>query len=296
MKGREMAEEKSQRLGRGLSALLGDETNDYADLDRVRSARDVPIEFLKPNPDQPRRHFDEGDLKDLAASIEEKGILQPILVRRAGEESNSYQIVAGERRWRAAQRAGLHNVPVIIKDLSDAETLEVALIENVQRADLNPVDEAQGYQDLIGEFSYTQDELAKIIGKSRSHIANAIRLLALPEGVLAFLVDGRLSAGHARALIGNAAAEDLARDIISRGLNVRETEDLVRGGASPKKKKTTPKSKDADTLALEENLSNALGLKVSVDHKGEKGGQIHIQYLTLEQLDDVCQKLSGFNG
>ena len=292
-----MAEDGRQRLGRGLSALLSDDSNDYAELDRVRSSKEIPIEFLKPNPDQPRRHFDEGDLKDLAASIAEKGILQPILVRKAGEETNDFQIVAGERRWRAAQKAGLHNVPVIIKDLSDAETLEVALIENVQRADLNPVDEGQGYQDLIREFSYTQDELAKIIGKSRSHIANAVRLLSLPDSVQEFLVDGRLSAGHARTLIGNDNAEELARDMISRGLNVREAETLVRGGAAPKKKKTSTTSvKDADTLALEDNLSNALGLKVTVDHKGENGGQIHIQYLTLEQLDDVCQKLTGFNG
>lgn len=190
-----------QRLGRGLSALLGDDAEDYASLEKVRSTRELPVEFLKPNPEQPRQHFDETNLKELAASITEKGILQPILVRRAGEETNEYQIVAGERRWRAAQIAGLHNVPVIIKDLSDAETLEVALIENVQRSDLNPVDEAKGYQALIKEFQYTQDELAKIIGKSRSHIANALRLLTLPEGIFAMLIDGRLTAGHARALV-----------------------------------------------------------------------------------------------
>lgn len=293
-----MAEDGRQRLGRGLSALLGDDNSDYADLDRVRSTRDVPIEFLKPNPDQPRRHFDETDLKELAASISEKGILQPILVRRAGDGKNSYQIVAGERRWRAAQRAGLHEVPVIVKDLTDAETLEVALIENVQRADLNPIDEAKGYQDLLKEFSYTQEELAKIIGKSRSHIANIMRLLSLPDSVQGFLVDGRLSAGHARTLIGQENAEELARDIISRGLNVRETESLVRGGEGAKAKKPRGGGvhKDADTVALEHNLSNALGLKVSVDHKGEKGGSVTITYSTLEQLDDVCQKLSGFNG
>jgi ParB family chromosome partitioning protein len=290
-------EGRQQRLGRGLSALLGDENSDYEALDRVRTSKEVPVEFLKPNPDQPRRHFDEDELRDLAASISEKGILQPIIVRAAGEHSNEYQIVAGERRWRAAQRAGLHNVPVIIKDLSDAETLEIALIENVQRSDLNPVDEGHGYQSLIKEFQYTQDELAKIIGKSRSHIANAIRLLSLPDLVLTMLVDGRLTAGHARTLVGADGAEEMARDIISRGLNVRETEDLVRGGAAPRRtKKSAPAEKDADTQALEANLANALGLKVSVDHKGEKGGQIRIQYLTLEQLDDVCQRLSGFNG
>jgi ParB family transcriptional regulator, chromosome partitioning protein len=293
-----MAEDgRQQRLGRGLSALLGDDSSDYASLDRVRTSKEIPIEFLKPNPDQPRRTFDEDALKELAISISEKGILQPILVRQAGDETNDYQIVAGERRWRAAQRAGLHNVPVIVKDLTDAETLEIALIENVQRSDLNPVDEAQGYQALLKEFSYTQDELSKIIGKSRSHIANAIRLLSLPAAVADMLVDGRLTAGHARTLIGADDAEDLAREIISRGLNVRETENLVRGGAAPKRtKRSLPHEKDPDTLALEDNLSSSLGLKVSVDHKGEKGGLIRIQYLTLEQLDDLCQRLTGFNG
>ena len=286
-----------QRLGRGLSALLGDDADDYASLERVRSARELPIEFLKPNPDQPRRTFEEDNLKELAASIAEKGILQPILVRRAGDETNEYQIVAGERRWRAAQIAGLHNVPVIIKDLTDAETLEVALIENVQRSDLNPIDEAQGYQALIKEFQYTQDELAKIIGKSRSHIANALRLLSLPEEIFAMLIDGRLSAGHARTLVGADNAIDLASEILSRGLNVREAENLVRGGAAPRaKKKSSPVEKDADTAALEENISNALGLKVSINFKGEAGGSVRVDYTTLEQLDDICQKLTGFNG
>ena len=286
-----------QRLGRGLSALLGDDADDYASLERVRPARELPVEFLKPNPDQPRQHFDETALKELAASIAEKGILQPILVRRAGDDSNEYQIVAGERRWRAAQLAGLHNVPVIVKDLTDAETLEVALIENVQRSDLNPVDEAQGYQALIKEFQYTQEELAKIIGKSRSHIANALRLLTLPESIFAMLIDGRLTAGHARTLIGADNALELASDILSRGLNVREAEKLVRGGAAPRAKKNTPPTeKDPDTLALEENITNALGLKVTIDFKGEAGGSVRVDYKTLEQLDEICQKLTGFNG
>jgi ParB family chromosome partitioning protein len=289
--------EGQQRLGRGLSALLGDESDDYATLERVRASKDIPIEFLKPNPDQPRRHFDEERLKELAASIASKGILQPVLVRRAGEDTNDYQIVAGERRWRAAQIAGLHSVPVIIKDLTDAETLEVALIENVQRSDLNPVDEAQGYQALIKEFTYTQDELAKIIGKSRSHIANALRLLALPESVCEMLIDGRLTAGHARALVGHDNAHELASEIISRGLNVRETETLARGGAAAKpKRKPTPVEKDADTAALESNISAALGLKVTIDFRGDAGGSLTIDYTTLEQLDDICQKLTGFNG
>lgn len=286
-----------QRLGRGLSALLGDEGDDYASLERVRSSKDMPIEFLKPNPDQPRRSFDEDGLRELAASIKEKGILQPILVRRAGEDTNDYQIVAGERRWRAAQMAGIHNVPVIIKDLTDAETLEVALIENVQRTDLNPIDEAHGYQALIREFQYTQDELAKIIGKSRSHIANALRLLSLPESVCEMLVDGRLTAGHARTLVGAANALELASEILSRGLNVREAENLVRGDAPPRpKKKSQPAEKDADTVALETNISNALGLKVRIDFKGEAGGSVRIDYTSLEQLDDLCQRLTGFNG
>jgi ParB family chromosome partitioning protein len=279
-------------LGRGLSALLGDETEDFASLDRARSTRELPVEYLHANPNQPRQQFDEKDLTDLTNSIREKGILQPILVRRIGENDNTYQIVAGERRWRAAQRASLHNVPVIIKDLTDAETLEIALIENVQRADLNAIDEAAGYRALMDEFSHTQDELAKLIGKSRSHIANSLRLLSLPTSVRELIAGGRLSAGHGRTLVNAEDPATLAEIIIAKDMNVREAEALARKGAPPRKKTVrAPATKDPDTLALEQNLSNSLGLKVTIDHHGETG-DLKIHFKTLEQLDALCQKLS----
>ncbi|TNE39491.1 MAG: ParB/RepB/Spo0J family partition protein [Alphaproteobacteria bacterium] len=291
-----MADEaRPKGLGRGLSALLGDETEDYASLERVRSTRELPIEYLEPNPNQPRRQFDEGDLNDLSNSIKEKGILQPILVRRLSGPGERYQIVAGERRWRAAQKAAVHNVPVIIKDLTDAETLEIALIENVQRADLNPIDEAAGYRALMDEFDHTQEDLAKLIGKSRSHIANSLRLLTLPGEVRELIVAGRLSAGHGRTLVGAANAALLAKEIIARDLNVREAEQLARGGGAPKSKSVRSSragaDKDADTLALERNLTSSLGLKVEIDAVGEKG-TLKVHFTTLEQLDALCQKLS----
>jgi len=284
---------RGNRLGRGLSALLGDDSEDYAALDRVRSSKELPIEFLKPNPNQPRRTFNEDELEELAASIREKGILQPILVRRVEGDRGEYQIVAGERRWRAAQKARLHNVPVVIKDLSDGEVLEIALIENVQRADLNAIDEATGYRALMDEFGHTQEELARIIGKSRSHIANVLRLLTLPQDVQQYVTDGKMSAGHARALINADDPSALARKVVAKGLSVRETEQLVKSDR-PKAPRAAPVNpeKDPDTLALEQNLTNSIGLKVEINHKGEKGGDVRISYSTLEQLDDICQRLS----
>ncbi len=285
---------KGKGLGRGLSALLGDDAEDYAALDKVRSTKELPIEFLKANPDQPRRVFVEAEIDELAASIREKGILQPILVRPLDEGTNDYQIVAGERRWRAAQKAQLHNVPVIVKDLTDREVLEIALIENIQRADLNPIDEAAGYRALLQEFDHTQEELSKVIGKSRSHIANVMRLLSLPDDVQKYVIDGHLSAGHARALVNVDDPSGLAREIVAKELNVRETEELVRAG-KPRRRPSGRKpvaEKDPDTIALEQNLTNTLGLSVEITFDEEKGGDIRISYKTLEQLDDVCQKLS----
>lgn len=288
-----MADESPRKgLGRGLSALLGDDGTDYAALDKVRAARDVPIEYLSPNPFQPRHHFDDEAHKSLVASIREHGILQPILVRRVltdGEDAGSYEIIAGERRWRAAQVAQLTRVPVLIRDFDDSEALEIALVENVQRVDLSPIEEASGYQRLIDEFSHTQEALGQLIGRSRSHIANTLRLLNLPEEVRNMLDDGRLTAGHARALLGTDDPVSLARRIIHGGLNVRQAERMKRTG-SPKTP-AGPPQKDADTLELEKNLSAALGLGVDIVHDAQKGGTVRIKYRTLEQLDEVCRRL-----
>lgn len=286
------------RLGRGLAALIGDEAavslgDEAAPL--PRGVREVPIEFLRANPFQPRQIFRPGDLDDLTESIREKGILQPIVVRPApGGDGNAFEIVAGERRWRAAQAAQLHNVPILIKELSDSESLEIAIIENVQRADLNSIEEAAGYKRLVDQFAYTQDQLSKMIGKSRSHVANTLRLLTLPEEVQSLISDGALSAGHGRALIGHPDAAVLAREIAKKGLSVREAEALTRKPAA--KKSGSPgaraKIKDADTRELEHNITNALGLAVSIDHKGEKGGTVTVTYKTFEQLDEICRRLS----
>jgi ParB family chromosome partitioning protein len=285
-----MADEPARRrLGRGLASLIGDmgaETN--KNTERSRSQRRVAIEFLHPNPRNPRRQFAATELDELAASIKERGIIQPIAVRPAPGASGSFEIIAGERRWRAAQRAGIHDVSVVVLDVSDAEALELAIIENIQREDLNPLEEAAGYQALGAEFKHGQDEIAGIVGKSRSHVANMLRLLKLPEAVQAFIRSGELSAGHARALIGNANAEALAREIIARGLNVRQVEELVRDHV-PRKPRTTA-VKDADTAALEKRLGDALGLKVAIDHHGERGA-VHIAYRNLDQLDDIVRRL-----
>jgi ParB family chromosome partitioning protein len=285
-----MADEPARsRLGRGLASLIGDmgaETNKNAE--RSRSQRRISIEFLHPNPRNPRRQFAVPELDELAASIKERGIIQPIAVRPAPGASGTFEIIAGERRWRAAQRAGIHDVPVVVLDVSDAEALELAIIENVQRKDLNPLEEAAGYQALGDAFKYSQDETAKIVGKSRSHVANMLRLLKLPEAVQACIRSGELSAGHARALIGNANAEALTREIVARGLNVRQVEELVRDHV-PRKPRAAP-AKDADTAALEKRLGDALGLKVTIHHQGERGA-VHIAYRDLDQLQDIIRRL-----
>ena len=297
-----MAEETPSRLGRGLAALIGEDTAfalGERDAAQPRGVREVPIEFLRANPFQPRHSFRAEDLEDLANSIREKGILQPIVVRPVEGQDNNFEIVAGERRWRAAQAAQLHHVPVIVKDLSDAESLEIAIIENVQRADLNAVEEAAGYERLMQQFDYTQDKLSKLIGKSRSHVANTLRLLSLPVSVRGLIEEGKLSAGQARPLIGHDDAEMFAREIVAKGLSAREAETLTRkpvaaGGAPSFKPKSLPKAhKDADTLALEKNISDQLGLTVEISFSGEKGGEVKIAYKTLEQLDEICRRLAG---
>jgi ParB family transcriptional regulator, chromosome partitioning protein len=284
-----MAEEPRSRLGRGLASLIGDmgaETG--ATAERTRSQRRIPIEFLRSNPRNPRRDFPAAQLDELAASIKERGIIQPIAVRSVRAATETYEIIAGERRWQAAQRVGLQEVPVVVLDVSDAEALELAIIENVQREDLNPIEEAAGYQALIDEFKYHQEDIAKTVGKSRSHIANMLRLLKLPEAVKAGIRSGQFSAGHARALIGHAEPERLAQQIIERGLNVRQVEAMVRAHVKGSTRPTPQKA--ADTVALEKQVSDALGLAVSVDHRG-KGGTVHIKYRSLDQLRDVMRRL-----
>ncbi len=286
-----MSEDGSSRLGRGLSALLGDEGEDYADLDKVRDSKSVPIEFLEPSEFQPRRRFNQDDMAALVSSVKEKGILQPILVRRHPTAANRFEIVAGERRWRAAQQAQLFEVPVIIKDLSDQDTLEIALIENIQRESLTPLEEAEGYRRLMDEFSHTQDALARTVGKSRSHVANTLRLLALPEAVKLMVDQGDLTAGHARALVSAEDPETLAQQIVRRGLNVRQAERLAQKAKSGDRPAQMAPQKDADTVALEEELSTLLGLRVNIRFSGG-GGTLTIAYKTLEQLDDVLHRLN----
>ena len=287
-----MAEEARRALGRGLAALIGDVADDDEVVERVRSGRRVPIEHLSANPNNPRKAFDGEELESLVTSIKEKGIVQPILVRSMDRDGQRYEIIAGERRWRAAQRAGLHDVPVAIHEASDKEALELAIVENVQRADLNPIEEATGYQQLIDAFGYSQNDIAGSIGKSRPHIANTLRLLKLPESVRGYLRDGRLSAGHARALIGASDPEAMARQIVEAGMTVRDAEVLgVQGRVKPKRK--TSGSKDPDTVALEKALSDATGFKVVVSHRKGSAGEIKIRYLSLEQLDDVCRRLKS---
>ncbi|SEW43126.1 chromosome partitioning protein, ParB family [Cognatiyoonia koreensis] len=292
-----MATSKSRGLGRGLSALMADVNADVPQDNATPRRPDakMPIERVVPNPDQPRRSFDQDALSDLAASIREKGIIQPIIVREDPRNADLYQIVAGERRWRAAQIANLHEVPVLIRSFDDTEVLEVAIIENIQRADLNPVDEAAGYRHLMERFGHTQDQLSKVLGKSRSHVANQMRLLSLPQDVLDFLARGDLSAGHARALIGHDDASQLARQVIQKNLSVRDTEKLVKQGLKPKTSKPAEKqSKDADTLQIEGELAAQIGMSVTIDHKpNSEGGTLSIRYKSLEQLDDLLRLLSG---
>lgn len=288
---------KNRGLGRGLSALMSDVGQDSA-VDDAPKRPDllVPVEQIHPNPDQPRRTFAEEALQELATSIAEKGIIQPIIVRAAPKDPNAYEIVAGERRWRAAQLAKLHEIPVLIRSYDDTEVLEIAIIENIQRADLNPVDEAAGYRQLMDRFGHTQEKLATALGKSRSHIANVMRLLSLPDEIQGYLVSGALSAGHARALIGHDRALQLAREVIQRKLSVRETEKLAKQGPAIKKRSMpgAPVPKDADTVQIENELTASLGMKVTIDHKpGDEGGKLAVSYKSLEQLDDLLRALSG---
>ncbi len=287
---------KSRGLGRGLSALMSDVTGDTASDTPRRPDLRVPVESLRPNPNQPRRSFGETELSELSDSIREKGVIQPLIVRPDPTTAGSYEIVAGERRWRAAQRAQLHEVPVIVRSYSDAEVLEVAIIENIQRADLNAIDEATAYRQLMERFGHTQDQLATALGKSRSHVANLMRLLALPDEVQRYVTEGHLTAGHARALIGHPRCAELARRAITDKLSVREVERLARQPAPTTRQPRAPGApeKDADTIQIERELSAALGMGVTIDHTaGEESGKLTIRYKTLAQLDDLLRVLGG---
>ena len=285
-----------KRLGRGLAQLIGDmdsPASENAVAPAVTADRRVPIELVVRNPRNPRREFVEEQLEDLVQSIKQHGVVQPIVVRPEPGNASRYEIIAGERRWRASQRAGLTEVPVIIRAVDDREALEIAIVENVQRSDLNPVEEAMGYQQLIDEHNYTQADLGTVIGKSRSHVANSLRLLKLPVTVLDLLKAGTLSAGHARTLITAENPDRIAEKIIKDGLSVRQAEALTQEMLNPKpvKDKSGPKpEKDTDTKALEKLLSDSLGLAVEIDHKGS-GGVVLVRYKTLEQLDAICQRL-----
>ncbi|RUX06007.1 MULTISPECIES: ParB/RepB/Spo0J family partition protein [unclassified Mesorhizobium] len=284
-----------KRLGRGLAALIGEIDRPAAPEKPGMSADGkVPIEFISANPKNPRRHFGDAELTDLAQSIREHGVVQPVVARPSPTQAGRYEIIAGERRWRAAQRAGLTEIPVIIRDVNDRTALELAIIENVQRADLNPVEEAQGYQQLIDDHGYTQADLGQVIGKSRSHVANTLRLLKLPDVIRDMLVDGALSAGHARTLVTAEDPAGLAKRIVEEGLSVRQAEALAQmpaGTPSNAAKPAAPAAeKDADTLALEKLLTDTTGMIVTVDHKG-KGGVLRVAYRSLEQLDELCRRL-----
>jgi ParB family chromosome partitioning protein len=289
-----MADEARSRLGRGLAALIGDVGDEDAALDRSRSQKRVPIEFLRPNARNPRRTFADAELDELAASIRARGIIQPILVRTVRGSADAYEIIAGERRWRAAQRAEQHEVPIVLLEADDREALELAIVENVQRSDLNAIEEAGGYQALIEEFGHKADDIAAIVGKSRSHVANTLRLLKLSDSIKAYVLSGQLSAGHARALIGQPNAEAFAADIVKRGLNVRQVEDLARKDGKRQARhvrKTGQMGKDPNTEALENRLTNAIGLLVTIEHRASGGGVVEVRYRTLEQLDDIARRL-----
>lgn len=285
-------------LGRGLSALMADVH--LAGPDQIAAPRKaeqhLPVDKLEPNPQQPRLDFKQDELESLADSIRQKGVIQPLIVRRKPGR-DAYEIVAGERRWRAAQLAQLHEVPVVIRDLSDTEVLEVAIIENIQRADLNAIEEALGFRQLMTRFGHTQEKLAEALSRSRSHVANLMRLLSLPTDVQDLVRDGSLSAGHARALIGSPKASELAAQIVAKGLSVRETEKLMKAQSAekaPSKLSAKPAEKDADTRVLEADLSANLRMQVKIDHApGAEGGQISIRYDSLEDLDMLCQMLSA---
>jgi ParB family transcriptional regulator, chromosome partitioning protein len=284
--------EKSARLGRGLAALIGDMAPIEAPLAvEDEGIKRVAVDAIIPNRANPRRDFDAGLLDELAESIREKGVMQPLLVRPSTGPGGDFELIAGERRWRAAQRAGLHEVPVIVREVDDREALELTIVENVQRTDLNPLEEALGYGQLIEQFSYTQNDLGKVIGKSRSHIANTLRLLKLPEDVRTMLASGELTAGHARTLITADDPSGLAKRIVSEGLSVRQAESMMqRLSEKPVSSHKPAPQKDADTLKLEKSLADSLGLGVSISHN-ERGGKLEIRYSTLEQLDDLCRRL-----
>lgn len=293
-----MSEDPSRkRLGRGLAALIGEmDQAPVAEAPRRPIDRQMPIEFISRNPRNPRRSFTEPELDDLSQSIREHGVVQPVIVRLAPGASDRYELIAGERRWRAAQRAGMATIPVIIKDVDDRVALELAIIENVQRADLNPVEEALGYQQLIDQHGYTQNDLATVIGKSRSHVANTLRLLKLPERIHTMLAEGALSAGHARSLVTAVNPVAVAERIVRDGLSVRQAEALAQAGAGgePPRAVRSPAAseKDPDTRALEKMLSDVTGVRVEISHR-EKGGEVKIRYTTLDQLDAICRKLQS---
>lgn len=296
-----MAQKSERRgLGRGLSALMADVDTTPANSGEPSGRKAevmIDIASIAPNPDQPRRSFTEEALQDLTNSIREKGIIQPLILRRRPSDPNQYEIVAGERRWRAAQRAQLHEVPAIVRDLDDVEVLEIALIENIQRDDLNAIEEARAFRQLMDRFGHTQEKLSEALGKSRSHIANILRLLNLPEAILEMVVDGRLSAGHARALLTADDPVGLASLAVSKGLSVRDVERMAKAKPVPKTEGKTTPPKDADTVLLEKDLKAALGMKVVIDHTpGSEGGTLQIKYRTLEELDEICRRLSAVEG
>ena len=290
--------DKRRGLGRGLSALMADVAETQTVASEGAAEQYVPIEKISPNPEQPRKRFDPQDLDDLASSIREKGVIQPLIVRR--RDDGTFEIVAGERRWRASQMAQLHELPIIVREFTDVEVLEVAIIENIQRADLNSIEEAAGYRQLMDRFGHTQEKMAEALGKSRSHIANLLRLLNLPENVLEMVRQGDLTAGHARTLVPSKNPEKLAKQIIAGGLSVRAAEALIKKeqqaeNEGPNKRAARSSSeKDADTRALEGDLSANLGLKVTLNHKpGQEAGQMVLHYTTMDELDELCQRLSA---
>ncbi|MET0527081.1 MAG: ParB/RepB/Spo0J family partition protein [Microvirga sp.] len=293
-----MAKEVKSSLGRGLAALIGEVGDEIGTIQNNKGGqKKVPVEFLRPNPRNPRKVFEDTELQELTQSIKDRGIIQPIVVRPVPNKHDAYEIVAGERRWRASQKAGLHEVPVVVVNIDDKTSLEYAILENVQRADLNPIEEAEGYARLMAEFSYTQENLSKIIGKSRSHIANMMRLTDLPDPVKKLLVERKLSAGHGRALLAVKDPGSVAKQVLDQGLSVRQVEAIAQSdSAEPSKLETKSAAKakapkDPDTRALERALQDVLGLTVTIDHKGN-GGELRIGYKTLDQLDGLCRRLN----
>jgi ParB family chromosome partitioning protein len=291
MSGEFTTQPRPSRLGRGLAALIGDAADEGALLQRTRGQRTVAIELVRANPLNPRKHFTEEELIELTDSVRERGIIQPLVVRPKSDMPDVFEIIAGERRWRAAQRAGLHEVPIVVVDVGDKEALELAIIENVQRADLNPLEEAAGYEQLLDQFGYAQTDLAKVVGKSRSHVANTLRLTKLPESVKTLVMAGDLSAGHARALLSVKDPEGVARKVVSQGMTVRDVERLAQNeaaiendGKPPSKART---EKDADTRALEMELSEVTGVIVRISHMASGSGTVTLRYKSLEQLDNL---------